>query len=317
VSDRAAIRVSELGHSYGASKALDQVNFEVSPGEIFGLLGPNGGGKTTLFKILSTLIRPLSGTAEVFGMDSAREPASVRRRVGVVFQSPALDKKLTVEENLTHQGHLYGLKGAALSRQIREKLERVGLWDRRDDRVETLSGGLQRRVELAKGFLHKPDLLLLDEPSTGLDPNARRDVWNYLESIRSKEGTTIVLTTHLMDEAEKCDRIGILDKGRLIALDEPDRLKAQIGGDVITAQTAEPAKLQEEIREKFGISAAVVDDMVRIEKDRGHEFIARLMEAFPRRIQAIRLGKPTLEDVFVHYTGHRFVATESREGRFE
>lgn len=231
-------------------------------------------------------------------------------RMGVVFQSPALDKKLTVEENLWHQGHLYGLRGKDLDGRIREKLERVGLWDRRQTRVEELSGGLRRRTELAKGFLHHPDLLLLDEPSTGLDPNARREVWNYLESVRKTEGTTMVLTTHLMEEAEKCDRIGILDGGKLIAIGPPDELKAAIGGDVITATSDKPAELQAQIRERFGVSAVLVDDTLRIEKERGHEFITQLVEAFPGRIQSIRLGKPTLEDVFVHHTGHRFTFSD-------
>jgi len=305
-ASQTAIRVAGLGHRYGDRVALQSVSLDVGRGEIFGLLGPNGGGKTTLFKLLSTLLVPQEGRAEIFGIDVAENPAGARRRMGVVFQSPALDKKLTVEENLRHQGHLYGLRGAQLEDRIRQKLERVGLWDRRRTRVEELSGGLRRRTELAKGFLHEPQLLLLDEPSTGLDPNARREVWSYLESIRQTDGATIVLTTHLMDEAEKCDRIGILDGGRLIAIDRPDRLKAAIGGDVITAVTDRPEELKRQIRERFGVEAALVDDTLRIEKEQGHEFISRLIEAFPGRIQSIRLGKPTLEDVFVHHTGHRF-----------
>lgn len=305
-----AIQISRLSHSYGERRALQSVSLDVKAGEFFGLLGPNGGGKTTLFKILSTLIEPQEGTAAIFGIDVASRPAEARMRMGVVFQSPALDKKLTVEENLWHQGHLYGLRGKDLDGRIREKLERVGLWDRRQTRVEELSGGLRRRTELAKGFLHHPDLLLLDEPSTGLDPNARREVWNYLESVRKTEGTTMVLTTHLMEEAEKCDRIGILDGGKLIAIGPPDELKAAIGGDVITATSDKPAELQAQIRERFGVSAVLVDDTLRIEKERGHEFITQLVEAFPGRIQSIRLGKPTLEDVFVHHTGHRFTFSD-------
>ncbi len=307
MSDSPAIRIDGLSHRYGQRQALQSVSFEVTRGELFGLLGPNGGGKTTLFKILSTLLEPQEGIAEIFGVDVSARPAEARMRMGVVFQAPALDKKLTVEENLWHQGHLYGMSGSDLTDRIREKLERVGIWERRRTRVEELSGGLRRRTELAKGFLHHPDLLLLDEPSTGLDPNARRDVWNYLESIRKAEGTTVVLTTHLMEEAEKCDRIGILDGGRLIALDRPERLKAAIGGDVITAVSDHPGELQKQIHERFGVEATLVDDTLRIEKERGHEFITQLVETFPGRIQSIRLGKPTLEDVFVHHTGHRFI----------
>jgi ABC-2 type transport system ATP-binding protein len=313
VSESPAIRIAGLSHRYGERLALQSVSFEVGRGEIFGLLGPNGGGKTTLFKILSTLLLPQEGRAEIFGVNVADRPAEARMRMGVVFQAPALDKKLTVEENLWHQGHLYGLRGDGLTDRIRQKLERVGLWDRRATLVEELSGGLRRRTELAKGFLHQPDLLLLDEPSTGLDPNARREVWNYLSSIRESEATTVVLTTHLMEEAEKCDRIGILDGGRLIAIDRPDRLKAAIGGDVITAVTDRPEELQKQIRERFGVEAALIDDILRIEKQEGHQFIGKLVEAFPGRIQSIRLGKPTLEDVFVHHTGHRFNLSNGAE----
>lgn len=317
MNESPAIRVEGLGHRYGDLQALDSVSFQVARGEVFGLLGPNGGGKSTLFKVLSTLLEPQSGRAEVFGIDLATRPGDARMKMGVVFQSPALDKKLTVSENLRHQGHLYGLKGAMLTQRIHEKLERVGLWERRSTLVEELSGGLRRRVELAKGFLHQPSLLLLDEPSTGLDPNARREVWSYLESIRKNEGATIVLTTHLMEEAEKCDRIGILDRGRLIAIDQPDLLKAGIGGDVITATSDRPEELCSQIRERFGVEASLVDETLRMEKDRGHEFITSLVEAFPGRIQSIRLGKPTLEDVFVHHTGHRFIsgngATEEKK----
>jgi ABC-2 type transport system ATP-binding protein len=300
-----AVDVEALRHQYGTRVALDGVTFSVPAGEIFGLLGPNGGGKTTLFKILSTLLAPSGGTVRVFGDDVAREPAAVRRRLGVVFQKPALDTRLTVEENLRHQGHLYGLSGQALVGRILEVLVRVRLADRHGDLVGTLSGGLQRRAEVAKALLHRPQLLVLDEPSTGLDPSARRDLWKDLSDLRKTEGTTVILTTHLMDEAEACDRVAILDAGRLVALGAPGALTASIGGDVVLVKTRDGAGLAQRVAERFGVKADVVDGQVRIERDRAHEFVTDLVEAFPGELDAVTFGKPTLEDVFVHYTGHR------------
>ena len=307
-----AVEVSGLTHTYppsGRAKAertaLADVSFAVQPGELFGLLGPNGGGKTTLFKILSTLMPPTSGSAKIFGKDCLREPGDVRARIGVVFQSPSLDKKLTAGENLMHAGHLYGLCGEDLRRRIGEVLERLRVADRAGDRVVTLSGGLQRRVEIAKALLHRPSLLLLDEPSTGLDPGARRDLRGQLREEAARHGLTVLLTTHLLDEAEACDRIAILHEGRRVALDRPDALRAEIGGDVVSVRAAEPEALCDLIRQKFGGQPTVLDGTVRIERPRGHEFIPELVEAFPGRIDAVSMGKPTLEDVFIHKTGHR------------
>ncbi len=300
-----AVEVVHLRHRYGERVALDDVSFSVASGEIFGMLGPNGGGKTTLFKIVSTLLFPTEGTVRVFGDDVVKDPAAVRERLGVVFQHPALDGKLTVEENLRHQGHLYGLSGRALSVRIGEVLARVRLEDRRHDLVATLSGGLQRRAEVAKALLHRPQLLVLDEPSTGLDPAARRDIWQDLSVLRRQEGTSIILTTHLMDEAAACDRVAILDLGRLVALDTPAALTAAIGGDVVQVTTRDPERLAARVAERFAVSAKVVDGRVNIERDRAHEFIAELVESFPGEIDAVTFGKPTLEDAFVHYTGHR------------
>lgn len=301
-----AIEVEQLSHSYGERAALQDVSFSVAEGEIFGLLGPNGGGKTTLFSILTTLLAPSAGRARIFGVDVVRDPLAVRRRIGVVFQAPSVDPKLTVEENLRHQGHLYGLRGAALSQRLEEMLGRVGLAERRGDRVETLSGGLSRRLEIAKGMLHQPRLLLFDEPSSGLDAGARRDLRLYLEQARAQEGVTIFLTTHLMDEAEVCDRIGILDRGRLRALDSPASLKKKIGGDVIVLETPAPEKLCQQIRQRFGGEPAVLDATVRLERAQGHRFLTELVEAFPGQIDSVSVAKPTLEDVFIHETGHRF-----------
>ena len=300
-----ALDVSTLTHRYGDRDALRGLSFSVPAGEIFGLLGPNGGGKTTLFRIVSTLMRPTSGQVLVFGDDVARRPDLVRRRLGVVFQSPALDVRLTVEENLTHQGHLYGLRGRPLAARLAGALERVGLGARARDLVGTLSGGLQRRTELAKALLHQPELLVLDEPTTGLDPGARRDVWRHLAALRERDGTTIVLTTHLMDEAARCDRVGIIHEGRLVAIGAPHALTAALGSDVITIATGDPAGLAARIGQRFGVRADVIDEDVRIERDRAHEFVPELVEAFPGEIEAVTFGKPTLEDVFMHHTGRR------------
>ena len=277
--------------------ALDGVTFAVRSGEVFGLVGPNGGGKTTLFKILSTALTPSSGAARVAGID-VRDGA-VRRKIGVVFQSPSLDGKLTVGENLLHHGHLYGLSGPGLRQRIGEELARFGLADRSGDRVEKLSGGLQRRVELAKSLLHRPEVLLLDEPSTGLDPGARRDLW---DALRSLKGVTVLLTTHLLEEAERCDRLAILHKGKLVALGEPLALRGEIGGDVVTVRSREAERLAAGIREKLGESPQVVDGTVRLARDRGHEFVGRLVEAFPGMVESVTVAKPSLEDVFMSKT---------------
>src|SRR5271154_2095644 len=254
----APIALKALSHNYGSRLALDQLTFDVQPAEIFGLLGPNGSGKTTLFRILSTLMVPTGGHAYIQNFDAAREPNRVRQQIGIVFQARSLDLKLTVAENLKHQGHLYGLKGAHLRRRISEVLARVGLLDRAKDSVETLSGGMQRRVELAKGLIHSPGVLLLDEPSTGLDPGARRDLWQYLEILRDEENVAILVTTHLMEEAEHCDRLAILNEGKLVALGSPFDLKSQIGGDVVLFEVHDhdAAKtLAMRLLQRFGVVA--------------------------------------------------------------
>ncbi len=311
MSTRPAIRVQNISHSYGERQALAEVSFEIEPGEILIFLGPNGGGKSTLFRLLSTLLPLQRGEAEILGFNLRRQIAEIRERIGVVFQSPSVDRKLTVAENLLHQGHLYGLSGAELSRRRQAMLERFRLTDRVRDRVETLSGGLRRRVELAKGLLHHPRLLLLDEPSTGLDPAARGDMWDYLRQLREQDGVTIVLTTHLLEEADKADRIAILDRGHLVAIDSPDVLRSTVGGDAITIQTTMPEKVAEGIRERFSVAADVIDGNVRLEMPDGHQWIARLVEAFPGQIEAVTLGKPTLEDVFIARTGHRLEEMET------
>ncbi len=302
----AAIETSQLAHRYGERTALAGLDLRVEAGEIFALLGPNGGGKTTLFRLLSTLIPIQRGWASVLGYDVARQTAEVRLRIGVVFQAPGLDKKLTVDENLRHQGHLYGMSGKALLSRVDEMLARLRLTERRRDLVETLSGGLRRRVELAKGMLHGPRVLLLDEPSTGLDPAARSDLWDYLRQIRGEDGVTVALTTHLLEEADKADRLAILNAGSLVALDTPDRLRAEVGGDTLTIETDEAGSLAAAIVDRFGLAAHEVDGSVRLELPDAAQWVPRLIEALPGRIESIRLGKPTLEDVFIARTGHRF-----------
>ncbi len=306
-SAEAVISVQNLVHRYESRTALNGVSFDVRPAELFGLLGPNGSGKTTLFRILSTLMIPTAGRALVLGCDAAQDPSNLRRQIGVVFQAQSIDPKLTAYENLWHQGHLYGLRGSALKRRVQEILTRVGLADRAKERVETFSGGMQRRIELAKGLLHHPGVLLLDEPTTGLDPGARRDLWQYLQILRDEEHVSVLVTTHLMEEAERCDRLAIVNQGNLVALGTPAELKNEIGGDVILLDAAHDAdSLAQQIRTRFHVETTVLGNQVRIEREGGHRFVPDLVEAFPGEIQAISVSKPALEDVFIHRTGHRF-----------
>ncbi len=306
MSTPASVAIQGLVHDYGERRVLHGLDFSVASGSIFGLLGPNGGGKTTLFRILATLLRPTGGRALVLGHDVVREPREVRQAIGVVFQSPALDRKLTVRENLLVQGHLYGLGGAALREATDGMLRRVRLLDRAGERVDRLSGGLMRRAEIAKGLLHRPRLLLMDEPSSGLDPGAREDLWGLLRELRERDGTTILLTTHLMEEAERCDRLAILNEGTLVAEGTPRELKGQIGGDVIVITTPAPEEVRDGIEKAFGGPVRVVEGTVRLERPAGHELIPRIVEAFSDRIDSVTLGRPTLLDVFIHKTGHRF-----------
>jgi ABC-2 type transport system ATP-binding protein len=307
MSSAAAISVSHVSHRYGARTAVDDLSLDIAAGEVFAFLGPNGSGKTTLFRVLSTLIPLQQGSIEILGSDVTRDALAVRRQIGVVFQAPSLDKKLTVAENLRCQGRLYGLSGAELRSRIAELLAAVGLAERAADIVETLSGGMRRRAELAKSMLHRPRLLLLDEPSTGLDPGARIDLWQYLRQLRDRDGVTVVLTTHLLEEADRADRIAIMHQGRLAALGEPHELRSAVGGDAITIQTERPADLAAAITKRFGCPATQLDGSVRLEQPAGHQWIPKLVEAFPGDIQTITLGKPTLEDVFIDRTGHRFM----------
>lgn len=300
------VAVEALTHSYGSRRALAGVSFEVGRGEIFGLLGPNGSGKSTLFRILSTMMAPSSGRVVVAGFDVNRNPDAVRRHIGVVFQSQSLDRKLTVEENLRSQGHLYGMSGTRLRDGVESVLGKLGLAERRQELVERLSGGLRRRVEVAKALLHEPEVLLMDEPSSGLDPGARRDLWQHIEDLRRAQGITVLLTTHILEEAERCDRLALLHEGRIVARGTPEELKARIGGDVVVLEAADLEGLGRQIRERFAVEARVVDGLLRVEIANGHRFIAELVEAFPGAVRSVALHKPTLEDVFLDETGATF-----------
>ncbi len=297
------IEVRHLTHRYADRVALSQVSFDVKQGEIFGLLGPNGGGKSTLFRILATMMAPTEGSAAIAGHDVVREPAAVRRKVGVVFQTQSLDKALTVEENLRAQGHLHGLSGATLRGRMESAMASLSLNDRRKDLVETLSGGLRRRVEIAKALLHRPQVLLMDEASTGLDPAARRELSRHVEELRRQDGVTVLLTTHILEEAAGCGRLILLHQGSVVAEGSPSELCASIGGDVVVLQSADAPPLAERIERRFGARATALDGQVRVEIENGHRFIADVVEAFPGAIESVSLHKPSLEDVFVKQTG--------------
>ena len=294
-----AVRIHEVTHRYGGHEALRDVTLQVAEGGLYGLLGPNGSGKTTLFRILSTLMPPSEGTASVFGLDTTQAPEAVRRRLGVVFQDAALDEALTVRENLRFQAALYGLEGTERADRIDELLARLDVTDRVDDSVADLSGGLRRRVDLARGLLHRPDLLLLDEPTTGLDPAARRAFWTAIDRLRDAEGTTLLLATHLMDEAERCDHVGILSDGRLVANGTPADLKAALGDQTLWIETDEPAVLRDRIDAQFGVPTRIVGSTVQVAPPDPPAFLSSLYEALGDRIRSATIRTPTLDDVFM------------------
>ena len=277
------IEVRDLTHRYGDRTALSKVSFDVRKGEIFGLLGPNGGGKSTLFRILTTMMEPTSGSASIAGRDVVREGSAVRRSIGVVFQTQSLDKALTVEENLRAQGHLHGLSGADLTDRMAWAMERLALADRRKELVSALSGGLKRRAEIAKALLHRPHVLLMDEASTGLDPAARRDLSRNIEELRDREGVTVLLTTHILEEADRCDRLMLLHQGSAVTSGSPGELRARIGGDVVILESKEAQSLAGRIAERFSVPAVALDGNVRVEITNGHRFIAEVVETLPRR----------------------------------
>jgi len=304
MSDVQAVTATDVAFSYGDRQALRGVSFAVDRGASFGFLGPNGSGKSTLFKLLSTIVPLQAGSITMLGHDLAAAPAAIRRRIGVVFQSPAVDRKLTVRENLRYAGLLLNLGGKELSARIDEALAAASLSDRRADPVEELSGGLRRRVEIAKCLMARPDLVLLDEASTGLDPAARREMWQVL---RAQQGLTILFTTHLMEEAAEADRLMLLDEGTVVASGRPGELMEEVGGQVLEIETVEASALVAELRDAFSVEAVQVDQTVRIEGETVQELVPEVMKRFGDRIRSLHLAHPSLEDVFLHRTGKRFV----------
>lgn len=298
-----AVAIESVTHRYGERVALRDVSFTVAPGALFGVLGPNGSGKTTLFRILATLMPPSTGAARIFNIDTTHQADAVRQKLGLVFQTPALDEKLTVRENLRFHGALYGLSGAALRDRVDTLLQRFDVADRAHDAVETLSGGLERRVDLVRGLLHRPDVLLLDEPTTGLDPAARRIFWQTLDRLRRDEGTTLLLATHLMQEAERCDTVAILDEGALAATGSPEALKAELGDETLWLETDAPTALRDRIDAQFGVPTRIVGSVVQVAPADPPTFLSALYETLGDRIRSATLRTPTLEDVFMVHAG--------------
>jgi ABC-2 type transport system ATP-binding protein len=309
----AAIEVQDLKKSYDAVEAVRGINFTVAAGEIFGFLGPNGAGKTTTIKILCTLLQATSGVARLAGLDVGASPAEVRRRIGVVFQDPALDDRLTAEENLHLHAVVYRVPRAERAARIDEALKFVDLYDRRKDVTRTFSGGMKRRLEIARGLVHRPDILFLDEPTTGLDPQTRARTWEVLRELREKFGTTLFMTTHYMDEAENCDRIAIVDHGLIVALDTPAVLKQRVGKDLVAARTAQPEALARLLAEKYGLASTPAEGGLTFLVEAGDAFIVKLLTSDRPPLEGISVRRPTLDDVFLSLTG-RQIRAEAAEG---
>ncbi len=301
----AALSARKLVHRYGEHLALDGLDLEVRSGEVFALLGPNGSGKSTLFRLVSTVMRVQDGELDVLGYSVIERQAEVRSLLGVVFQSPSLDPKLSVLENIRCQATLYGVRGKLLHDRVQEVAEQLDLTERLHSKTEELSGGLKRRVEIAKGILHKPKLLLMDEPSTGLDPAARLDLWHSLRGLQRTSDVTILLTTHLLEEAEKADRIAIMDRGQVVAIGTPQQLRSGLGDQLLRVQTTAQPELLEWLRTR-GLNPTCVDGQVRVSGVDSANVVAPMMEQFGDQVQSVTLGQPSLEDVFVAKTGHRF-----------
>jgi ABC-2 type transport system ATP-binding protein len=299
----AVITVSGLVKRYGDVEAVRGIDFEVRRGETFGFLGPNGAGKTTTIKILCTLANPTAGLAMVAGHNSATERDAVRRNIGLVFQDTTLDTYLTAEQNLRFHAELYGVPKAAVMPRMRQVMDMVGLWDRKDSLVSTYSGGMQRRLEIARGLLHAPHVLFLDEPTVGLDPQTRTSIWAYINELKAREDITIFLTTHYMDEAEHCDRIAIIDHGRIVAIDTPEALKASVGKDRVQIHTASDQAAIAELKERFGLDAAMHEGAVTFAVAAGEQFVPQLFAEFSIPIRSVSVSRPSLDDVFMSYTG--------------
>lgn len=297
------IEVKELTRNYGKLIAVDKVSFEVSEGEIFGFLGPNGAGKTTTISMLCTLLKPTGGEAVLCGHDVLRQRDQVRRCIGLVFQDPTLDEYLTAEQNLRFHAYAYNLPKELRERRIAEVLALVDLSDWRKSHVRTFSGGMKRRLEIARGLLHSPKVLFLDEPTLGLDPQTRRHIWDFVLQLRRQQQLTIFLTTHYMDEAENCDRISVIDHGHIIALDTPEKLKDSLGGDVVTIMAEDNQAAARELKEKFNLSPEIQDGHITFSIPHGEMFLPRLMQNFQSPLTSIGIHRPTLDDVFLKLTG--------------
>ncbi|MBV9359147.1 MAG: ATP-binding cassette domain-containing protein [Chloroflexi bacterium] len=302
------IAVRDLVKAYGRGKAafraVDGVSFSVQPGEIFGFLGPNGAGKTTTISTLCTVLTPTSGEVAIAGSDVTQHPDEVRRSIGVIFQDPTLDNQLSAQENLDFHAFAYDVPRAQARERGETLLRLLELWDRRNDQVKTFSGGMKRRLEIARGLLHRPSILFLDEPTQGLDPQTRALIWQYLLGLRDSDGITLFMTTHYMDEAEYCDRIAIIDHGQIVALDTPNNLKAMMGGDVVTLRTSDNPLAQREIEQHFAARAQLAGGELRLEVERGDEFVPALVRTLTPRVESISVSRPTLDDVFIKLTGH-------------
>jgi ABC-2 type transport system ATP-binding protein len=307
MSDRkngSVITATGLTKSFGPIEAVKGIDLDVRPGEIFGFLGPNGAGKSTTINILCTLMKPTAGQATVAGFDVATQPGEVRTVIGLVFQDPSLDANLTARENLAFHAFIYGVPASERADRIRGVLEMVELSDRANSVVMTFSGGMKRRLEIARGMLHTPEVLFLDEPTIGLDPQTRRHIWTYLRKLRAEQGVTIFMTTHYMDEAEECDRIAIIDGGKIVALGTPTELKAMVGGDVVTLATGDNQTAAAEIARIFDLEPTIDNGSIRVEVKDGAEFIPRLVRETSVPVSSVSSHRPSLDDVFLKLTGH-------------
>jgi len=302
-SDEAAISLRGLTKSFGDIHAVKGIDLDVAPGETFGFLGPNGAGKSTTIGMLCTLVTPTSGSARVAGFNVRSERDAVRQNIGLVFQDPTLDGYLTAEANLRLHAELYGVPRKVVSRRIQDMMEMVGLWERRKSKVANFSGGMKRRLEIARGLLHSPVVLFLDEPTVGLDPQTRASIWSYINELRHAEGTTIFMTTHYMDEAEFCDRIAIMDHGRIVALGTPGELKAGVGADRVQIRTDDDARAIDRLGSHFGITAQVAEGTVIFSVPEGEQFVPRLFAELEVPIRSVNVARPTLDDVFMKHTG--------------
>jgi ABC-2 type transport system ATP-binding protein len=309
-----AVRVRGLVKSYGSVRAVRGIDLDVAPGETFGFLGPNGAGKSTTINILCTLTEASSGIAEVAGFDVVAQRAAVRRQIGLVFQEPTLDGYLTGEQNLRFHGELYGVDRGGAAARREQVLRMVGLWERRGDEVNKYSGGMRRRLEIARGLLHSPSVLFLDEPTIGLDPQTRKSIWSYLSELHRTEKTTVFVTTHYMEEAENCDRIAIMNEGLIVALDTPDRLKAGVGADRVQISTSDDAEALHRLRERFGLDAAVHEGTVTVSVPDGAGFVPRLFTELGVEIRSVTVQRPTLDDVFLAHTGSTIRDAEAGAG---